>query len=86
MVAEIRIKEIDDIAERVQRLEDLFYSETSRLEKRWYSIAEAAEYLGVSAITVRRLLERGLLKRSGAIRHVRIPVESLEEYSKISVF
>ena len=86
MVTEIEIKGFDELTERLARLETQLLSITSKFQKKWYSIQEAAEYLGVSEITVRRLLKRGLLKSSGAIRHIRIPVESLENYFKTSVF
>ena len=86
MVAEIEIKGLDEVMDRLKKLETLLLSVTDKYNKRWYSIPEAAEYLGVSEITVRRLITRGLLKRSGALRHVKIPADSLENYRKMSVF
>ena len=48
--------------------------------KAWYSIKEIAEHLNVSERTVRRYLERGLLKRSLASGKVLIPSESLKSF------
>jgi excisionase family DNA binding protein len=44
-------------------------------------IKDAARYLGgVSPITVRRLIRRGLLKPNRALRHVLIPVAELDRF------
>jgi hypothetical protein len=41
----------------------------------------AAEYLGgVSQITVRRLIDRGLIKPNRALRHILIPIGELERF------
>ena len=48
--------------------------------KRFVSLKEAAYLLDVSDKTVRRLLDRGLLKCSSGTRHRKISVDSLEEY------
>jgi len=41
----------------------------------------AAEYLGgVSTITVRRLIKRGLIKPNRALRHILIPIAELERF------
>ena len=41
----------------------------------------AAEYLGgVSTITVRRLIRRGLIKPNLALRHILIPVAELDRF------
>ena len=45
-----------------------------------YSVKEAAEILGVSDKTIRRLVDRGLLKPSRAIRHLLIPGKELERF------
>ncbi len=49
--------------------------------KRFYSIKEAAVELNLSEATVRRLISRGLLRPSRAIRHIRIPREQLDEFA-----
>ena len=44
-------------------------------------IKEAAQYLGgVSQITVRRLIKRGLLKPNRALRHLLIPIAELDRF------
>lgn len=44
-------------------------------------IKDAAEYLGgVSTITVRRLIKRGLIKPNRALRHLLIPIAELERF------
>ena len=43
-----------------------------------YKINEAAQICGVSPITIRRAIERGLLKPSRAFRHPLIPAEQLQ--------
>ena len=44
-------------------------------------IKEAAEYLGgVSQITVRRLIDRGLIKPNRTLRHLLIPVSELDRF------
>ncbi len=44
-------------------------------------IKGAAEYLGgVSAITIRRLIKRGLIKPNRSLRHVLIPVSELDRF------
>lgn len=44
-------------------------------------IKDAAEYLGgVSTITVRRLIKRGLIKPNRALRHVLIPIGELDRF------
>jgi excisionase family DNA binding protein len=44
-----------------------------------YKINEAAKMLGVSPITIRRAISRGLLKPCRAFRHPLIPVEQLKK-------
>jgi excisionase family DNA binding protein len=44
-------------------------------------IKDAAAYLGgVSTITVRRLIKRGLIKPNRALRHLLIPVAELDRF------
>lgn len=44
-------------------------------------IKDAAAYLGgVSQITVRRLIARGLIKPNRALRHLLIPVSELDRF------
>ena len=48
--------------------------------KEWYNVRESADYLGVSVKTVRRLLQRKLLKRNLAVRKILIHYEELARY------
>jgi excisionase family DNA binding protein len=44
-------------------------------------LKDAAKYLGgVSPITVRRLIKRGLIKPNRALRHLLIPVAELDRF------
>ncbi len=49
-----------------------------------FSIHEAAMALGVSDKTVRRLIARGLLRVSRAIRHILVPKAELERFLRDS--
>jgi excisionase family DNA binding protein len=46
------------------------------------TMRETAEVLGVSYMTVHRLLKSGLLKSSFAVRHKLIPVSEIERFLK----
>jgi hypothetical protein len=59
------------------------YAETtlaSKLPRLAYTMQETASILGVSYITVHRLLKRGLLRSSSALRHKVIPVTEIERF------
>lgn len=44
-------------------------------------LKDAAQYLGgVSTITVRRLIQRGLIKPNRTLRHILIPVAELDRF------
>jgi len=45
-----------------------------------YTVDETAQALGLSSITVYRLLTRGVLKSSGALRHKVIPVTEIQRF------
>jgi excisionase family DNA binding protein len=45
-----------------------------------YTMKETAEILGVSYITVHRLLKRGLLKSCSALRHKLIPMSEIQRF------
>jgi excisionase family DNA binding protein len=45
-----------------------------------YSVHEAAQMLGVSDKTVRRLIRRKLLRASRALRHLLIPKKEIERF------
>jgi excisionase family DNA binding protein len=44
-------------------------------------LKDAAQYLGgVSTVTVRRLIKRGLIKPNRSLRHVLIPLAELDRF------
>lgn len=45
-----------------------------------YTMQETANMLGVSYISVHRLLQRGLLKSSSALRHKMIPMREIQRF------
>ena len=45
-----------------------------------YSVREAADMLGVCEKTIRRLIHRGLLHPSIALRHLLIPKKEIERF------
>jgi excisionase family DNA binding protein len=45
-----------------------------------YKLNEASALLGVSVITIRRAIQRGLIKPSRAFRHVLIPATELQSF------
>jgi excisionase family DNA binding protein len=51
-----------------------------RVEREAYTIAEAAQAMALSTKTIRRLIDRGLLKRVPGIRVVRISRRALERF------
>jgi hypothetical protein len=65
-----------DIGERNQA------PEPAALPRLAYSMKETAEILGVSYITVQRLLLRGLLRNSSALRHKVIPLSETQRFLK----
>jgi excisionase family DNA binding protein len=58
-------------------------SEKPALPKLAYSMEETAQVLGVSYITVHRLIKRGLLKASPALRHKLIPIVEIQRFLKV---
>jgi excisionase family DNA binding protein len=55
------------------------------VERLAYSMKEAAEILGVSYITMHRLIARGLIKSSSALRTKLIPKSELERFLRDSM-
>jgi len=60
-------------------------SENSENKRLAYTMKETAEILGISYITVHRLIKRGLLKNSRALRHKIIPAAEIERFLKESL-
>jgi len=54
-------------------------NESPPLPRLSYKINEAAKILGVSPITIRRAISRGLLKPCRAFRHPLIPADQLKK-------
>ena len=52
----------------------------SQLPRLAYKLKESAEILGVSEKSIRRLIARGLLKPSRALRHIIVPATELAEF------
>jgi hypothetical protein len=52
------------------------------IEKKGFKRAEAAIYLGISAITIDRLTKRGLLHPSRALRHPIFSRDDLDRFLK----
>jgi len=50
-----------------------------------YTMEETAKILGVSYITVHRLIKRGLLRSSTALRHKLIPATEIERFLKATI-
>lgn len=50
------------------------------VQKLAYTVEETGQALGLSSITVYRLLTRGLLKSSGALRHKVIPITEIQRF------
>ena len=55
---------------------------TAPERKRFYTMKEAAAELSFSTKTVRRLIDRGLLRPSRATRRIRISNEELENFAR----
>ena len=55
---------------------------TEVIARLFYDLKEVAEMFHVDQKTVRRWIDRGLLARSKALRHIRIPKASLDAFVK----
>jgi len=54
---------------------------TTTAPKGALKLKDAAKYLGgVSVITVRRLIDRGLIKPNRSLRHLLIPISELDRF------
>jgi excisionase family DNA binding protein len=50
------------------------------LQRLAFSIAETAEILGISAVSVRRLIGRGLIRANRTLRHLRISQAEIDRF------
>jgi hypothetical protein len=55
-------------------------SSPSRVTPRAVKLKAAANYLGISPVSVRRLIKRGLIKPNRALRHQLIPIAELDRF------
>lgn len=60
----------------------LNFPDNSKNKRLAYTMRETAEILGVSYITIHRLIKRGLLKNLKAFRHKIIPAAEIERFLK----
>jgi excisionase family DNA binding protein len=58
---------------------------TSPRTNRFYSVKEVAVELNLSKVTVHRLIKRGLLRPNRTTRHLRIPRDQVDEFSRNGV-
>lgn len=65
--------------------EKLNSAENSKNKRRAYLLSETAEILGISTKSVRRLIDRGLLKNSKALRKIIIPASEIERFLRESL-
>jgi excisionase family DNA binding protein len=54
--------------------------ETSAIAPAALKLKDAAQYLGISPVSVRRLIARGLIKPVRALRHVLISIAELDRF------
>lgn len=54
----------------------------SSMPRRAYKIHEVAEILGIKPITVRRLIDRGLIRPCRALRHVLVDSDEINRFLK----
>jgi hypothetical protein len=51
-----------------------------RVSPRALKLRQAANYLDVSPVSIRRLIKRGLIKPNRSLRHVIIPISELDRF------
>jgi len=54
--------------------------QNSEPPRRAYKLAEAAAALGVTPLTIRRAIQRGLIKPCRAFRHILISTDELDRF------
>lgn len=55
----------------------------SQFSKLSYKITDAAERIGVSESSIRRLIKRGEIRAINKLRHVLIPASEIERFLKV---
>jgi hypothetical protein len=61
-------------------MEKMVFNGSERMGRVFYPASEVGEMFSISTKSVYRLLDRGLLKSSNAIRHKRISRASIDEF------
>jgi len=51
-----------------------------QVSQRALKLRQAAEYLGLSTVSIRRLIKRGLIKPNRALRHILISISELDRF------
>ena len=81
------LKAVPSLVAEVEKLRNEVHAlrRESKPAQKFLSLQQAAEELNVCVKSVRRLLDRGLLKSSKGLRCVRIPTEEIENYKRRTV-
>jgi len=81
------LKAVPSLVAKVENLRNEVHAlrRESKPVQKFLSLQQAAEELNVCVKSVRRLLDRGLLKSSKGLRCVRIPTEEIENYKRRTV-
>lgn len=79
------MNEISSLEAKSENVGEGATKETHHLPRLAYTMEETATILGGSYITVHRLLKRGLLRSSSALRHKVIPITEIERFLKTTL-
>ncbi|MGA3172195.1 MAG: helix-turn-helix domain-containing protein [Chthoniobacteraceae bacterium] len=81
------LKAVPSLVAEVEKLRNEVYAlrRESKPARKFLSLQQAAEELNLCVKSVRRLMDRGLLKSSKGLRCVRIPIEEIENYKRRTV-
>lgn len=81
------LKAVPSLVAKVENLRNEVHAlrRESKPAQKFLSLQQAAEELNLCVKSVRRLLDRGLLKSSKGLRCVRIPTEEIENYKRRTV-
>jgi hypothetical protein len=81
-------KELDELLSEHDETDEVPVRKSPALDKtltkRLYTMKEAAHSLGMSTISVRRLVDRGLLKPNLALRRLLFPAAELDRFANES--
>jgi hypothetical protein len=77
---------VPQLLAKMDRIEKLLESfEKPRPARKFLTLKQTAEELNLCVKSIRRLIDRGLLKTSKGTRAVRIPIEEIEAYKRRTV-